>query len=79
MILGHLNTAVYLGTVVDRILQWMSMVRHKSEIVADWFTQHNNERFFFFCIKVSFTLAQIVHLWDVMEREIRILDVQPTD
>ncbi len=50
---------------------------HKVQIISDWFLEHDNE----------FTLLKwppqspdlIEHLWDVMEREIHIMDVQPTN
>ncbi len=50
------------------------MHRHKAQIILDWFLEHDNE----------FTLIKWPpqspdNLWDVVEREIRIMDVQPTN
>ncbi len=51
---------------------------HKAQIISDWFLEHDNE---FNLLKwPTVTKSQsIEHLWDVVEREIRIMDVQPTN
>ncbi|KAI5624640.1 hypothetical protein C0J50_15786, partial [Silurus asotus] len=51
----------------------------KTRIISDWFLEHDNE---FTVLKwplQSPDLNPIEDLWDVVEREIRIMDVQPTN
>ncbi len=76
----HLNATAYLSIVADHLHPFMTTVYpssdgyfqqdnascHKAHIISDWFLEHDNE----------FTLHKW-HLWDVVEREIRIMDVQP--
>ncbi len=88
----RLNITAYLSIVADRVLPFMTTVYpssdgyfqqdnapcHKAQIILDWFLEHDND----------FTLLKwppqspgpnpIEHLWYVVEREIRIIDVQPT-
>ncbi len=52
---------------------------HKAQIISDWFLEHDNEFTFLKWPPQSSDLNQIEHLWDVVEREIRIMDVQPTN
>ncbi len=52
---------------------------HKAQIISDWFLEHDNE---FTLLKLppqSPDLNSIEHLLDVVEREIRIMDVQSTN
>ncbi len=50
---------------------------HKAQIISDWFLEHDNE---FTLLKwPPPDLNPIEHLWDVVEREIRIMDVQPAN
>ncbi len=50
---------------------------HKSQIISDWFLEHDNE---FTLLKwPPPDLNPIEHLWDVVEREICIMDVQPAN
>ncbi len=62
-------TTVY--TSSDDYFQQDNAPCHKYQIISDWFLEHDNEQ--------SPDLSPIEHLWDVVEREIRILDVQPTN
>jgi len=52
---------------------------HKARIISNWFLEHDNE---FTVLKLSPKspdLNPIEHLWDVVERELRALDVHPTN
>ncbi len=52
---------------------------HKAQIISDWFLEHNNE---FTLLKWPPQLPDlnpIEHIWDVVDQEIRIMDVQPTN
>ncbi len=51
--------------------------RHKAQIISDWFLEHDNEFTLLKCPPQSPDLNPIEHLWDVVEREIHIMDVQP--
>ncbi len=55
------------------------MYRHKAQIISDWFLEHDNEFTLLKWAPQSPDLNPIEHLWDVVEREIRIMDVQPTN
>uniref|UniRef100_A0A3Q2XVP0 SH2 domain-containing protein n=1 Tax=Hippocampus comes TaxID=109280 RepID=A0A3Q2XVP0_HIPCM len=52
---------------------------HKAGIFSDWFLEHDNEFTVLKWTPQSPDLNPIEHLWDVVEREIRIMDVQPTN
>ncbi len=52
---------------------------HKAQIISDWFLEHENEFTLLKCPPQSPDLNPMEHLCDVMEREIRIMDVQPTN
>ncbi len=52
---------------------------HKAQIISDWFLEHDNEFTLLKCSPQSPDLNPIEHLWDVVEREIHIMDVQPTN
>ncbi len=56
---------------------WSSSSR--ATVVEDWFLEHDNEFTLLKCPPQSPDLNPIEHLWDVMEREIHIMDVQPTN
>ncbi len=52
---------------------------HKAQIISNLFLEHDNEFTLFKSPPQSTDLNPIEHLWDVVEREIRIMDVQPTN
>ncbi len=50
-----------------------------AQIISDWFLEHDNEFTLLKWPPQSPDLRPIEHLLDVVEREIRIMDVQPTN
>ena len=88
----RLNATAYLSIVIAHVHPFMTTVYpssdgyfqqdnapcHKAHIISNWFLEHDND----------FTVRQwppqppdlnpLEHLWDVVEREIGIIDVQPT-
>ncbi len=52
---------------------------HKAQIISDWFLEHDNEFTLLKWPPQSPDLNPIEHFWDVVEREIHIMDVQPTN
>ncbi len=75
---NHVMTTVYLSS--DGYFQQDNAPCNKAQIISDWFLQHDNE--FFTLLKrtpQSLDLNPIEHFWDVVEREIHIMDVQPTN
>ncbi len=91
--LAHcLNTTVYLSIVAGHVHPFMTTVYHllmyfqqdnaachKAQIISDWFLEHDNEFTLLKCPPQSPDLNPIEHLCDVVEREIHIMDVQPTN
>ncbi len=89
----RLITTAYLSIVADHVHPFMTTVYtssddyfqkdnapfHKAQIISDWFLEHDNEFTLLRCPPQSPDLNPIEHLWDVVEREIHILDVQPTN
>ncbi len=55
------------------------MHRHKAQIISDWFLEHDNEFTLLKWPPQSPDLNPVEQLWDVVEREIHIMDVQPTN
>ncbi len=88
-----LNTTAYLSIVADHVHPFMTTVYtssdgyfqqnnapcHKAQIISDWFLEHDNEFTLLKWPPQSPDLSPIEHLWDVVEREIHIMDVQPTN
>jgi len=88
----HLNATVYLSIVADHVHPFMTTVYHllmyfqqdnaschKAQIILDWFLEHDNEFTLLKWPPQSPDLNPIEQLWDVVEREIHIMDVQTTN
>ncbi len=52
---------------------------NEAQIISDWFLEHDNEFTLLKWPPQSPDLNPIEYFWDVVEREIRIRDVQPTN
>ncbi len=88
-----INATAYLTIVADHVHLFMTTVYtssdgyfqqdnaacHKAQISSDWFLEHDNEFTLLKWPPQSPDLNPMEHIWDVVEREIRIMDVQPTN
>ncbi len=88
----HLNATAYLSIVADHDHPFRTTVYpssddyfqqdnapcHKAQIIPDWFLEHDNEFTLLKWPPQSPDINPIELLWDLVEREIRIMDVQPT-
>ncbi len=52
---------------------------HKAQTISDWFLEHDNEFTLLKWPPQSPDLDPIKHIWDVVEWESHIMDVQPTN
>ncbi len=52
---------------------------HKAQFISNWFLKHGNAFTVLLLPPQPPDLNPIEHLWDVVEREIGIMDVQPTN
>ncbi len=88
----RLNATAYLSIVADHVHPFMTTVYHllmyfqqdnapchKAQIISDWFLEHDNEFTLLKWPPQSPDLNPVEHLWDVVEREILIMDVQTTN
>ncbi len=89
----RINATIYLSIVADHAHPFMTTVYpssndyfqqdnapcHKAQIISDWFLEHDNEFTLLKWPPQSPDLNPIDHLWDVVEREIHIMDVQPSN
>jgi len=60
----------------DGYLQQDNAPCHKAHIISNWFLEHDDEFTVLQWPPQSPDLNPIEHLWDVVEREIRIINVQ---
>ncbi len=88
-----LNATACLSIVADHVHPFMTTVFpssdgyfqqdnascHKAQIISDWFLEHDNKVPLLKWPPQSPNLNPIEPLWDVVEREIPIMDVQPTN
>ncbi len=92
-IMHRLNATAYLSIVSEHVHPLMTTVYpscdgyfkqdnapcHKAQIISNWLLEHDNEFTLLTWPPQSPDLNPIEHLWDVVEREICFMDVQPTN
>ncbi len=66
-------------TTVYHLLMYFQQDNAPCQIISDWFLEHDNEFTLLKWSPHSPDLNPIEHLWDVVEREILIMDVQPSN
>jgi len=88
-----LNATAYPSIVADHVHPFMTTVYlssdvyflldnapcHKAQIISDCFLEYDNEFTLLKWPPQSPNLNPIENLWNVVEREIRIMDAQPTN
>ncbi len=88
-----LNATAYLSIVADHVHPFLTTVYpssdgyfqqdnapcHKAQIISDWFLEHDNELTLLKWPPQSPDLNPVEHVWDVVEWEIHIMDVQLTN
>ncbi len=88
-----LNATAYLSIVAEHVHPFMTTVYqfsdgyfqqenapcHKAQIISDWILEHDNEFNLLKRPPQSPDLNPVEHLWDVVEWEIRIVDMQLTN
>ncbi len=80
IVAGHVHpfmTTVYLSS--DGYFQQDNAPCHKAQIISDWFLEHDNEFILLKWPLQSPDINPIEHLWDVVEREIHIMNMQSTN
>jgi len=82
-----LNATAYLSIVSDHVHPFIAtmytsssrIMHHNPQIISNWFLEHDNEFTVLKWPPQSPDLNPIGHLWDVVERELRALDVHLTN
>ncbi len=89
----HLNAKAYLSVDADHVPPFMTIVNpscggyfqqdnvpcQKAQIISNWFLEHDNEFIILEWPPQSSDLNPIECVWNVVEQEIHIMDVQSTN
>ncbi len=70
---------LYDYSVLSSVGYFQQEACHKDQILSDWFLEHDNEFNLLKGPPKSPDLNKIEQLWDLVEWEIYIMDVQPTN